>query len=368
MFAGTLLDRRRVERLPGGGGVNRIEPAVLVAGVDAALVVDAQVDPRSLRRAGHRIEQLDLEVLHRLDPRDGRCGVRADGRADRGLSARFRGPGRAAAPFGAPIPARDRISKSEMTQRRRQRNDRILADFILRCYTCGDSAWLIFQNSWPPFPSFGNLPFGKAAQNSEAEPRSCGPAVGEVRRPEPSGSEIAAKEFSMFRTTSTTATTARTGLGGKARRIVLGLGLLGIAGIAMSAAPAMAHDDHDRDGRGREYREHEFREHEFREHEFREHEFGIARSASGFPPGTSTARSTNAAARSRCRSALSRATGSVGELSGTAASTPDSAPSQVPPSAWVQATRCPTHPRIPLRPFLHDGRFGSVSGLFRNFY
>ena len=83
---GHLLNLRRIERLPGGRRGKAVEPAVLVAGIDATLVIVAEIHPRALLAAGHGVEQLHLEVLRRLDARDRRGGVFADGLADRSLA------------------------------------------------------------------------------------------------------------------------------------------------------------------------------------------------------------------------------------------------------------------------------------------
>ena len=54
----------------------------MVAREDAPFVVRAEIHPRALLSARHRVEQLDLEVLRDLDALDRRGLVLADGRAD----------------------------------------------------------------------------------------------------------------------------------------------------------------------------------------------------------------------------------------------------------------------------------------------
>ena len=63
MSAGTFSIVGRIERLAGRRRGEAIQPAVLIADDDAAFVVGAEIDPRALLDAGHRVEQLDLESL-----------------------------------------------------------------------------------------------------------------------------------------------------------------------------------------------------------------------------------------------------------------------------------------------------------------
>ena len=86
---GQLLHVLRIERLARRGGVETIQPAVLITRVDAPLVVRAEIHPRALRLAGHRVEQLHFEILRDLDALDRRRLVLADGGADGGGALRF---------------------------------------------------------------------------------------------------------------------------------------------------------------------------------------------------------------------------------------------------------------------------------------
>ena len=81
---GDFLNRRGIKRLAGRGRREAEEAAVLIARDDAALGVGAEIDPRALFGAGHGVEQLDLEILQRLDARDGRGLVFIDGEAGAG--------------------------------------------------------------------------------------------------------------------------------------------------------------------------------------------------------------------------------------------------------------------------------------------
>ena len=49
--------------MPGGGNRETKESAVLVAGNDTALIVEAKIDPGALSLAWNGIEQLDLETF-----------------------------------------------------------------------------------------------------------------------------------------------------------------------------------------------------------------------------------------------------------------------------------------------------------------
>ena len=77
-----LLHLRWVERLAGRGRREAIQPAVLIAGDDAALRVSAKIHPRSLLAAGHGVEQFDLEIFRGLDAAGRRGLVLADGAID----------------------------------------------------------------------------------------------------------------------------------------------------------------------------------------------------------------------------------------------------------------------------------------------
>ena len=84
--SGHFLHVCRLQRLTRGGSVEAVETAVLIAGIDAAFVVGAEVHPRALIAAGHRIQQLHFEIRQCLDVADRRGHIRADGRSN-GLGA-----------------------------------------------------------------------------------------------------------------------------------------------------------------------------------------------------------------------------------------------------------------------------------------
>ncbi|MEI9898563.1 MAG: hypothetical protein WDN28_33085 [Chthoniobacter sp.] len=83
---GETLDRCGVERLAGSRRREPVKSAVLVAGDDAALVVHTHGHPRALFLDRHGIEQLDLEILHHLDPIGRRGLVLIDALAGIGIA------------------------------------------------------------------------------------------------------------------------------------------------------------------------------------------------------------------------------------------------------------------------------------------
>ena len=65
---GDTLDRCGIQGLPRRRRREPVERAVLVAHDEAVLVIHAHGHPRALLLDRHGVEQLDLEVLHDLDP------------------------------------------------------------------------------------------------------------------------------------------------------------------------------------------------------------------------------------------------------------------------------------------------------------
>ena len=79
---GHLLDGGALQRLAGRGRREAVEPAVLIARVDAATVIGAEIDPRALLDARHGVNQLDGEAGRDLQAADRRGLVFADCRTD----------------------------------------------------------------------------------------------------------------------------------------------------------------------------------------------------------------------------------------------------------------------------------------------